>query len=828
MAKPVEKKQPYMSMGSDLLDLLVGGDKGVMGLPYGAILNIAGDKSSGKAQPLYSKVLTPSGWKRMGDMKVGTVVCTPFRGETATVLAVFPQGLRDTYRFHFNDGSSVDSADNHYWVMQSPNQYSSAHKSALGAARGHFLVTTKELAALYREGTPASSDVMALPPVEPVEYEETAVKGKIPPYLMGVLISEGGLTAGTPVISNPESDIIEKVAKDAALIGMAVRQKRSPSGMEYAIVLAENEAGRSWLPAYIRELGLDCKSTEKHIPEVYLRASVAERVALLHGLFDGDGWISKNGAAVYSTSSKRLAEDVAELVRGLGMRANVSAPHTPFYVREGKRVYCEDAYRIHIGATDILPFSSEKHLARWTERAAAKSFYKQRRVLQSVEYLGKVECQCIYLDHPRHLYITDNFIPTHNTFIKNEIFASNYHALGGDPKKFAWFSDDCESGDTFNTAALYNVDLRPTDDEGYMHIGKKKVLDSATVEDMDAHVSLFLEHLESLPDDAVGIYAIDSLDGLSDATREQMEGARLGQLKTGNEVRDKGDFGMQIPKFLSQQFFRPKHQKLENAHCSLIIISQIRDKVDAVGGYGPKWEISCGKALEFYCHTRIFLQTVRKIEKDGLVVGAYVKATTFKSKTPRPYRTVYYTVYFNYGIDNIGSNLDYLFDLREKDGKLNGNASAIKWEAGDDLTKDTMKDWMTEVGVLAECRAARKAQDGVTNISMDFAKGWIAERPELMEQFERRFGKQYTRDELISMCEADPAMAEELTRRVIAKWEAREDAVLLNRPSKYGPRPAASPATPATPAPATPAPISAPAESGDNSPNAPEPVIPCE
>ena len=399
------------------------------------------------------------------------------------------------------------------------------------------------------------------------------------------------------------------------------------------------------------------------------------------------------------------------------------------------------------------------------------------------------------------------------SFLKNEIIAANYHANGGDPDKFAWFSDDCESGDTFNTEALYGVNIRPIDGEGYLRLGNKKVQDSATVEDMDAHVSLFLEHLDKLGNDAVGIYAVDSLDGLSDAVKEAMEGARLGQLKTGNEVKDKGDYGMQIPKFLSQNFFRPKHKKLEDAHCSLIIVSQIRDKIDSMG-YGQKWDVSCGKALEFYCHTRIFLQTIAKLGVDGrpiqkaddLVTGAYGKATTFKSKTPRPYRTIYYSVYFNYGIDNIGSNLDYLFDLRGKDGKFVEGSDSIKWVEGHDLNKDTLAKWLTDVGVMDEVKAANKAKGGNYQVSMKFQQEWLAERfktdPALQEKYIEYFGRQYTRDELIRMCEADPKMNAELTRRVIAKWEAREDSIPV-RPSKYGTGRFATPA----PQPAEPNPL---------------------
>jgi hypothetical protein len=102
---------------------------------------------------------------------------------------------------------------------------------------------------------------------------------------------------------------------------------------------------------------------------------------------------------------------------------------------------------------------------------------------------------------------------------------------------------------------------------------------------------------------------------------------------------------------------------------------------------------------------------------------------------------------------------------------------------------------------------------------MDFAKGWVAEDPERLAKFEERFGKQYTREELIRMCENDPAMNAELTRRVIEKWESTEDAVATGRPSKYGTRPA-MPVESAEPAPKNALPDSAPL-----SPDTPEGVI---
>lgn len=363
------------------------------------------------------------------------------------------------------------------------------------------------------------------------------------------------------------------------------------------------------------------------------------------------------------------------------------------------------------------------------------------------------------------------------SFLKNEIIAANHWALGDSMR---WESDDCESGDTFDTTRLYGFDIHPA---GRRIGSKKDIEDSATIEEMDAKVSLFLE---SMDEGQVGIYAVDSLDGLSDATREAMEAGRLGQLKNGKDVKDPGDYGAQIAKFLSQQFFRTKHKKLEDAGVSLILVSQIRDKMNAAT-YGPKWEVSCGKALEFYCHTRIFLKTVLQIKKGDRVVGAYVEATTIKSKTPRPYRKVYYSVYFDYGLDNIGSNIDYLFDLRTDKGEIiKDAASAIVWESGK-KQKDLagLTAWLDETGLKEACRTAKKEKTGNSTLSVAWILEWEGSSPEIHEKFLEAFGKEFSRDELITMCEKNPEMREELTRRVREKWEAAEDAVATNRPSKY-------------------------------------------
>ena len=176
------------------------------------------------------------------------------------------------------------------------------------------------------------------------------------------------------------------------------------------------------------------------------------------------------------------------------------------------------------------------------------------------------------------------------------------------------------------------------------------------------------------------------------------------------------------------------------------------------------------------------------IEREGTKVGVVVKAVTTKSKTPRPFREIVYTAYFDYGIDNIGSNIDYLFDLRGDDGKLlTKAANAIAWSAtAKKKSLPNLKAWLEKNGWTAECREDKKSQEGNANLSVDWIIGWATEDPERKANFDDEFGEEFTRDELIKLCEDNPEMAKELTERVRAKWEEHEDAVATKRPAKYG------------------------------------------
>ena len=364
------------------------------------------------------------------------------------------------------------------------------------------------------------------------------------------------------------------------------------------------------------------------------------------------------------------------------------------------------------------------------------------------------------------------------SFVKNEMIAASYHEHG--PKRFKWFSDDTETGDTFDTTGLYGFNIRPDSRK----LGTLSVEDTETVEELDAKVSLFEN---SVKGEQCGIYAVDSLDGLTDNVKLKMAETRANQLKTGAEVKDKGDYGMNIPKFLSQHFFKGHHKTLKKSNVTLVIVSQIRDNPDA-GQFSQKWEVAGGKALEFYCHTRVFITMVSRIMKGDRQVGSVLELKTIKSKTPRPYRKCRFTVYFDYGIDDIGSSLDFLFDLRDPEtGSLvSAKVSNIAWDGKEPKTLDNLRAWLKAVELDADCRAAKKESTGNGNLSVDFILDWVSQDANRQAKMDDHFGQTCSREVLIRKIEDDPKMQRELRKRVIAKWEEQEDAVASNRKRKYG------------------------------------------
>ena len=351
------------------------------------------------------------------------------------------------------------------------------------------------------------------------------------------------------------------------------------------------------------------------------------------------------------------------------------------------------------------------------------------------------------------------------TFLSNEFIAWAHYEFG---KKFRWCYDDCESGYSFDTESLYGFEIMPEEKDERVH--------SENVEDAFCNISNFAK---SLKKDEIGIYVLDSLDGLTSQEQDDRAEERKKLFNEGKKL-EKGTYAMGKQKFLSQEFFPQLCDDIEVKNVLVIIISQIRENVDPMSF--EKYSRAGGKAMDFYAHTVLWLATSKKILKRETPVGVVVKAKTTKSKTPRPFRERFFTFLYDYGLDNTGTSVDYLFDLRTPTGELSKKANAIKWDGDNSLDKKQLKEFLEEYELLDKFEDSKYSDMDGTDADNMFA--FIQSKKEYKGKFQEKFGETKTREELIDWIEEN-GMEEELDRRVDEKWEEFEDSIKSNRKKKY-------------------------------------------
>lgn len=354
---------------------------------------IYGQPGMGKAQPLHCSVLTPEGFKKLSDISIGDTLmgCD---GKNQKVLGIYPQGVRPVYRVMTNDGAITYCDEEHVWNV----------RSSTGNSRkaGFKNMTLKEmiLKGISCPLSPSRQLSMRkpiprfeIPVVEAMEYPEKNYD--VDPYILGVLIGDGTLTGSVAMFSNP--DIDSQIAENVGHLlpnGYVLNKNEAPQCPQYVITLVGD--GEGYIQR-IKRLGLNVHSTEKFIPECYKLGSHQQRISLLQGLMDTDGCAIKN-RVYFSTSSKVLAYDVVELVNSLGGIANVH-----IYERENKG----DEYRVSVRIKEC-PFKLERKASEWNEVPIS-------RYIVDVARVEDCECVCIKVSNTDELYVTDNYIVTHNT-----------------------------------------------------------------------------------------------------------------------------------------------------------------------------------------------------------------------------------------------------------------------------------------------------------------------------------------------------------------------------------------------------------------------------
>jgi hypothetical protein len=354
---------------------------------------------SGKAQPLDSKILTPKGWIRMGDIKVNNLVIGR-DGKPHKVIGVFPQGMQEVVEVGFMDGSIVECSEDHLWLTECKRERVYCQQKGIPLFSYGKVLTTKEIAGdlLYRK-----QPKHYVPMVENVEFASQLTI--IDPYLMGVLLGGGSFRTGCVSYSSEDKEIVESVDR---LLPPALKSRPTGYGCDYRI--SSGIKGRkNEIVAEIKKLGLwRMGSDNKFVPDIYKFNTVETRAKVLSGLLDTDGEVGTH-TIFYPTASYRLAKDIKFLVESLGGTGKITHKKTS-YTYKGVKKSGKPCYRVYIKISGN-PFS----LKRKQEKYTPKTKYQPSRVIKSITSIGKKPCQCIAVDAKDNLYVTENCVVTHNT-----------------------------------------------------------------------------------------------------------------------------------------------------------------------------------------------------------------------------------------------------------------------------------------------------------------------------------------------------------------------------------------------------------------------------
>ncbi|GAB90099.1 PhoH family protein [Gordonia rhizosphera] len=292
----------------------------------------------GRAQPVSTRVLTPEGFRPIGDLEVGDEVIGS-NGAPTEVLGVYPQGFKDIVRVTTQDGASTLCSTDHLWSV-----YTRADRRR---GKGPRVLTAKEMIGNLRAAHHHRYELPLLS--SPVAFDDRPVP--LDPYALGLMLGDGSIAGRTtPSFTTRDPELVDALET-------------------------------------------------RFVPTDYLLNSADVRLAVLQGVLDTDGGtVAQAGRTCrvhYRTVSERLRDDVTFLVQSLGG-----------VVSRG------DSGMLDIELPDGLP---PFRLGRKIEKYSAPAFKHPKRYIDSIDEVGTEEAVCIRVAAEDSLYVTEDFLLTHNT-----------------------------------------------------------------------------------------------------------------------------------------------------------------------------------------------------------------------------------------------------------------------------------------------------------------------------------------------------------------------------------------------------------------------------
>lgn len=361
---------------------------------------ICAGRRLGKALAIDTPILTSNGYKNLIDVKVGDYV---FNENGKQVEVLYKSDIyynRKCYAIKFSDNEIIIADENHDWRVEDKSYRKNLNRS--GNVK-KIKRTTKELKKNLKYLNNESNYSIELAKL----IQTLNKKLLIEPYFIGLWLGDG--SNDNCGITTIDKEIIVYLKNYAEKIGRKLRIGGSGKASTYFITGNKTQKARNCsLQSKLRKLNL---LKNKHIPKIYLLSSIAQRMELLKGLMDSDGYAGETSNE-YTTINKKLAFDFKLLLNSLSIKSTIREYNSKFNgVIIGKK------YRISFN-TDKKVFRLNRKLKN--QNKPIRDWFKRRYIID-INEVNSVPVQCLMVDSDSHLFLAGyGLIATYNTTLAVE------------------------------------------------------------------------------------------------------------------------------------------------------------------------------------------------------------------------------------------------------------------------------------------------------------------------------------------------------------------------------------------------------------------------
>lgn len=338
-----------------------------------------------KGLPLDTEIPTLEGWSTIKDVQEGDTIFDK-DGNPTKILHKSEVHHNPCYKITFDNGDTIVADHEHRWEIS----FSTSKSSKYHGEYKTQVMTTEEIAT-YLDSISEKRTSYNIPRIvnpKPIKLENKELP--IDPYVLGCWLGDGSKQCGA--ITNETNNVLEEIQRRGYALGDDISSEGSTP--TYTIL---------GIYGKLKKLNL---INNKHIPIIYQRASYEQRLDLLRGLMDTDGYYnSKRKRFVMETSQDWQCYDFIKLLASLGIKA------TKFDIIKklnGKEFH---AYSINFSTRGLNPFLMRNQDIIYPTRDSCTY-----RNIDKVELVETVPTQCLEVDSPTHTFLcTNKMIVTHNT-----------------------------------------------------------------------------------------------------------------------------------------------------------------------------------------------------------------------------------------------------------------------------------------------------------------------------------------------------------------------------------------------------------------------------